>query len=530
MRADRLGALGRVDADDAEPAALLLRGRSCGSSDARSPCRPPSSSAPAAASSSSPERQPLREGSRRGPLSPEAGDVPPTLTRCGAQRIRPGRHESDCRPEPGLGLSVAILRPGCTASRGVPTRSPSGEAVCSRSSTRNASPHSRAGPSGSRATLVPSGACTTSRIGSPTRKKACRVEPPGVSPSRTRRRSKPSERGRPPSGRGQATSSPRGRSWRPRWDVACRSPEGSPLPSVHPTMPRRGPLPTNRSSTLDTRHTPSSTSNPALRQSAGSSAISSARGSAHPRRYPARALLDCLSWPGGVGFGRRRLNCRGLPRSAAGRLGRTGRSGAGRDWVTASWPGARGPLGLTTSARLAGLLPLHVLDLAELAAPGARAFGSRLRLASSPTSPACAVTVRARGAALGPPRARGCARCSALALIRTASPARSERRRPGAVGPVSGRRGAHPLTRAAASRPPCSHRDLTAPRPLRIQRAPERHAAPARGRRRRAAAPPPAAAAAPPPAAPPPMPAAESTLDFSPKDGATGSAAASIWR
>ena len=49
-------------------------------------------------------------------------------------------------------------------------------------------PQSRAGPSGSAATRVPSGASTTSRITSAMRKNACRTEPPGVGPSRRRRR------------------------------------------------------------------------------------------------------------------------------------------------------------------------------------------------------------------------------------------------------------------------------------------------------------------------------------------------------
>ena len=51
-------------------------------------------------------------------------------------------------PRPASGLSVAILRPGWTASRGAPSRPPSAEPVASRSSTRNAMPHRRAGPSG----------------------------------------------------------------------------------------------------------------------------------------------------------------------------------------------------------------------------------------------------------------------------------------------------------------------------------------------------------------------------------------------
>ena len=80
-----------------------------------------------------------------------------------------------------------MRRPGWTASRDGPSRSPSAAAVTSMSGTRNEMPQSRAGPFGWAASFVSSGACTTSRITSPIRKNAWRSEPPGVGPSRSRR-------------------------------------------------------------------------------------------------------------------------------------------------------------------------------------------------------------------------------------------------------------------------------------------------------------------------------------------------------
>ena len=104
---------------------------------------------------------------------------------------RPGVMNAIAGPRPASGRRVAIRRPGL--HRGA--RCPEQFAQLARGVVHVLDPEGEApeagGPAGSRATLVPSGACTTSRIGSPARKNACRVEPPGVSPSRLRRRSKP---------------------------------------------------------------------------------------------------------------------------------------------------------------------------------------------------------------------------------------------------------------------------------------------------------------------------------------------------
>src|SRR5829696_424828 len=178
-------------------------------------------------------------------------------------------------PSPASGRSVAIRRPGWTAARGRPSSAPSAAAVRSMSSTRKARPQRRAGPSGSRATLEPSGACTTSRIGSPARKKAWRVEPPGVGPSRRRRRSKPCDSSSCTvlSSFGDSITT-----WSTRSAPFGCGPAASPdaaSPSVQPTMPRRGPFPTSRSRTRATRHSRCATSKPAALHAAGSSAISS---------------------------------------------------------------------------------------------------------------------------------------------------------------------------------------------------------------------------------------------------------------
>src|ERR1700722_13140563 len=75
--------------------------------------------------------------------------------------------------------TVAIRRPGCTASRTSPTCGASAAAVRSMSCTSSASPQKRAGLS------------TSSRISLPSRKNAWRGAPAGVGSSRTRRRSRP---------------------------------------------------------------------------------------------------------------------------------------------------------------------------------------------------------------------------------------------------------------------------------------------------------------------------------------------------
>ena len=97
-------------------------------------------------------------------------------------------------PRPASRRSVAIRRPGWTASRGSPSSGPRCAAVASRSATRQEMPHRRAGRSGRRAMRLPGGAWTTSSSTSPIRKKAWRGAPPGVGSSRSRRKASPAAR------------------------------------------------------------------------------------------------------------------------------------------------------------------------------------------------------------------------------------------------------------------------------------------------------------------------------------------------
>src|SRR5918998_227424 len=63
----------------------------------------------------------------------------------------PGVMNAIAGPRPASFFRVAMRRPGCTASRDSPSRSPRAAAVRSSSSTRNEMPHRRAGPLGSEA-------------------------------------------------------------------------------------------------------------------------------------------------------------------------------------------------------------------------------------------------------------------------------------------------------------------------------------------------------------------------------------------
>ena len=189
-------------------------------------------------------------------------------------------------PSPASFRSVAIDRPGCTAGRGSLTSGPSTATVCSRLSTPNASPQRRAGPSGSERTLDPSGASTTSRITSPIRKKACRVEPPGVSPSRRRRKSSPAARSasivRSSAGlittRWSTVSTPLGccsPAAGGRSDPVVGRPSRSSEPrsrTDQPTIPRRSPGPASPMRTVPTSQPWPSTRKPAACQRSGGSA------------------------------------------------------------------------------------------------------------------------------------------------------------------------------------------------------------------------------------------------------------------
>ena len=173
-------------------------------------------------------------------------------------------------------------------------------------------PQRRAGPAGSAAILVPGGASTTSRISSPMRKKAWRRDPPGVSPSRRRRRSRPASR---------RTADVRSRSglMTTRWSIE-RVPLGWGPPAAggasdarvsrpsrssslrsrtdQATMPRPGP-PSSRRRTVPTSQTPPFTSNPAAAQGSGGGGdeeLVDGRG----RMARARKLLELLPLPFGL--------------------------------------------------------------------------------------------------------------------------------------------------------------------------------------------------------------------------------------
>ena len=363
-------------------------------------------------------------------------------------------------PRPASPRSVAILRPGCTASRGAAEQVAEGaRGALEVVHAERESPQPRgavgiardARALGREHHLEDRLARAEERLATWIRRawgpRACGA---GRSPAtRALRRC----------GRGRARASPRGPPGPRRSGCGPAASPALSSPSVQPMIPRRAPFPVRRQGHARDAARASSTSNPAALQAAGSSAISSASMLGTRRTLPGerRRYLPFFSWPGRRGL-RRPGAAFGSLHGGRDRLGRHARL---RRDLAAAAPGATA----SPASRLRLLRPcLRPARRVRAARPrscsracparaGVRLPSSGCRCACRATSRRVAVPVRARGAAL-----RAALAVVALArdllAVRAAradrlGPGRHERRRRSCARPV--RRG-RALHRAVALR------------------------------------------------------------------------------
>ena len=326
-------------------------------------------------------------------------------------------------PSPASGLSVAILRPGCTASRGVPTRSPSAAAVSLEVLHPEREPPEPRRPVGiarhARALgrlhhLEDRLADAEERL---PRRAAGRLALAHAAQLEALR-----AQVLRPSGRGRATSSPRDRPGRRRSGAApSRATRRRRRRASTRRCPGAGPSPRGAAarSTPGTRRPRRRTRARASRRARRRSRA--ARASARAGRYPARALLRQLELAGRRGLrrhGPRGTGCqpacsRPATASRAPRARSAQRLRAGCLRLAACER-----VRLTACARLARAPLLSPLELAELApARAMRLVARRLRPRSR-----VRVALRARGAALrSPPPVAALGAHALPALARRAS-------------------------------------------------------------------------------------------------------------